>query len=129
MPSNVYVPLPLQRTSYRRRIPLGLLQRLYTDGIIWKRLQHPNIVSFLGFGSEFPPISLVYPWMPNGNLSNYVRERPNVDKLGLVRVCTRHGRQLLECLLPSILVIGGCSWIDLLAPVQSGSRELDRSKA
>jgi len=51
---------------------------------MWKRLQHPNVVNFLGFGSESPPFSLVYPWMSNGSLSEYVRENPDADKLGLV---------------------------------------------
>jgi len=61
------------------------LQRLCTNAVMWKRLRHPNVVSFLGFGSDSPPFSLVYPWMSNGNLSNYVREHPDVDKLSLVR--------------------------------------------
>ena len=70
------------------KIPLAdavLLQKLWTNGIIWKRLQHPNVVPFLGFGSVAPPFSLVYPWMSNGSLSEYVRQNPSADKLGLVR--------------------------------------------
>ncbi|KAF9643599.1 kinase-like protein [Thelephora ganbajun] len=58
-------------------------RRLYTDAVMWKRLRHPNVVSFLGFGSD-SPFSLVYPWMPNGNLSDYLCERPGIDKLGLL---------------------------------------------
>ena len=73
-----------------------VLKRLYINGIMWKQLRHPNVVSFLGFGSDFPPISLMYPWMTNGNLSNYVRKHPDVDKLGLVSGYFRHGRQRFE---------------------------------
>ena len=62
----------------------GFLQKLWTNGIMWKRLQHPNVVPFLGFGSVAPPFSLVYPWMFNGSLSEYARKNPDVDKLGLV---------------------------------------------
>ena len=51
---------------------------------MWKRLHHPNVVDFLGFGSESPPFSLVYPWVSNRGLSEYVRENPDADKLGLV---------------------------------------------
>ena len=51
---------------------------------MWKRLRHPNVANFLGFSSDSPPFSLVYPWMSNGNLSRYLREHPEVDKLGLV---------------------------------------------
>ena len=34
--------------------------------------------------------------MSNGNLSNYVREHPDVGKLGLVSGYLRHGRQRSE---------------------------------
>ena len=81
------VRLSLPKTPLFNAVSIWILQRLYANGIIWKGLQHPNVVSFLGFGSSSPPISLVYPWMANGNLSNYVREYPNVDRLSLVCVC------------------------------------------
>jgi len=51
---------------------------------MWKRLRHPNVVNFLGFGSDSPPFSLVYPWMSGGNLYDYIREHPDADKLGSV---------------------------------------------
>jgi len=57
------------------------------NGVMWKRLQHPNVVSFLGFGSVAPPFSLVYLWMSNGNLLEYVRENPDADRLGSVGGC------------------------------------------
>lgn len=72
-------PSPM-RLLYRR-----LSQRLCTNGVMWKRLRHPNVVSFLGFGSDSPPFSLVYPWIPNGSLSEYLRKHPEADKLSLVR--------------------------------------------
>ena len=51
---------------------------------MWKRLKHPNVANFLGFSSDSPPFPLVYPWMSNGNLSSYLREHPEVDRLSLV---------------------------------------------
>ena len=51
---------------------------------MWKRVRHPNIVSFLGLVSDSPPLSLVYAWMPNGTLSKYLRKHPIVDKVALV---------------------------------------------
>lgn len=80
----MYVSSPLQSTFYRCQFLIGFLQRLCTHAVMWKRLRHPNVVSFLGFGSEYPPFSLVYPWMPNGSVSEYLREHPDADKLGLV---------------------------------------------
>ena len=61
----------------------GFLQKLCSNAVMWKRLKHPNVVPFLGLGSNAPPFSLVYPWMP-GSLSEYVRENPDVDRLGMV---------------------------------------------
>ena len=72
---------------------IWFLQRLCTNGVMWKRLQHPNVVSFVGFSSVAPPFSLVYHWMPNGNLSDYVRGNPEVDKLDLVSGYSRPDRQ------------------------------------
>jgi len=66
------------------------------NGVMWKRLQHPNVVRFLGFGSEAPHFSLVYPWMSNGSLFEYVRENPDVDKLGLVSGYSQYGRRSVE---------------------------------
>ena len=93
------VRLSLPKTPLLNAVFIWVLQRLYANGVIWKRLQHPNVVSFLGFVSSSPPISLVYPWMANGNLPNYVREYPNADKLGLVCVCSRGGRRLFLTIL------------------------------
>ena len=87
-PLNMYVSLPVQNTSDRRCFLFRFSQRLCTNAVIWKRLSHPNVVSFLGLGSDSPPISLVYPWMSNGNLSEYLRKRADANKLGLVRVVT-----------------------------------------
>jgi len=66
------------------------------SGVIWKRLQHPNVVNFLGFGAGVPPFSLVYHWVSNESLSDYVRENPDVDKLDLVSSCSRCGRRCVE---------------------------------
>jgi len=93
---SVSVPPPLQNTSYRRCFSFVFLQRLCTNGATWKLLRHPNVVNFLGFGSDSPPFSLVYPWMSNGNLSDYVHKHPDVDKLCLVCDHPWHGRQPFE---------------------------------
>ena len=66
------------------------------NGVIWKRLQHPNVVNFLGFVAGAPPFSLVYPWMSNGSLPDYVRGDPDVNILGLVSGYPPHGCRLLN---------------------------------
>lgn len=83
MSSNTYVSLFLRSIQLSTVFSACVPQRLCTGAVVWKRLKHPNVASFLGFGSDTLS-SLVYPWMPNGNLSEYLREYPDVDKLNLV---------------------------------------------
>jgi len=54
----------------------------YQEAVIWKRLKHPNIVPFLGITST--PPQLISEWIPNGNLTGYVKQHPSADRLGLV---------------------------------------------
>ena len=103
-------------------IPVGFLQRLCTSAVMWRRVRHPNVVSFHGLGSDSPPFSLVYPWMPNGTLSEYLRKHPNVNKLGLVRIILSAVGNLLNESDPQSMPAVGCrSRVGIPAPVQSGS--------
>ena len=49
---------------------------------MWKYLKHQNIVPLLGVTST--PLQLISEWMPGGNLTEYVKKRPGVDRLNLV---------------------------------------------
>jgi len=51
---------------------------------VWKRLDHQNIVPLLGI--TFTPLQLISEWMPNGNLTEYIRTHPETDRLELVGV-------------------------------------------
>jgi len=51
---------------------------------VWKRLQHPNIVPFLGVPSRVPPFEIVCEWMENDRITEFVRKHPEVDRVGLV---------------------------------------------
>ena len=85
---------------------------------MWKRLQHPNVVPFLGFGSIAPPFSLVYPWVSNGGLSDYAREHPDADKLDLVSGYPyRSGGPCNDLGPPPPPAVGRRSRVDLPAPV------------
>ena len=49
---------------------------------IWRRLNHPNIVPFLGTTTGFGvdgSISLVSLWMPNGNLQEFLQQHENLE--------------------------------------------------
>jgi len=49
---------------------------------MWKRLRHPNIVSFIGVTTK--PFQIVSEWMPNGILTKYIENNPSADRIGLV---------------------------------------------
>ncbi|KIJ65401.1 hypothetical protein HYDPIDRAFT_110460 [Hydnomerulius pinastri MD-312] len=56
---------------------------------IWKRLDHPNVVPFLGIATGFGPHpSLVSMWMPNGTLGKFVAQQGVelgiIDRLRLI---------------------------------------------
>ena len=52
---------------------------------MWRRLQHPNIVPFLGVPSPIPqPFEVACGLTENGRITEYVRKNPAVDRIGLV---------------------------------------------
>ena len=57
---------------------------LYREAVVWKRLEHQNIVPFLGI--TLTPLQLISEWMPGGPLAEYIKKNPNADRLGLVGV-------------------------------------------
>ncbi|KAG1723355.1 kinase-like domain-containing protein [Suillus paluster] len=57
---------------------------------IWKRLQHSNILKFIGTTSDFgPSVALVAPWILNGTLTSFLNEQNETltphDRLLLLR--------------------------------------------
>jgi hypothetical protein len=51
---------------------------------VWKRLKHKNIVPLLGITPA--PLQLISNWMPGGDLTEYIKKYPEVDRLDLVGV-------------------------------------------
>jgi serine/threonine protein kinase len=53
---------------------------------VWKELEHPNILPFLGVDMTLrqPSYCLVSPWMENGNVLEFIKAHPNPDRLALV---------------------------------------------
>ena len=51
---------------------------------MWKFLQHPNVLPLIGAtvtGTQFAAVS---EWMVNGNVNDFVKAHPDVDRLALV---------------------------------------------
>ena len=51
---------------------------------MYKRLAHPNIVPLLGITPS--PLQLISEWMPGGDLTDYIKKSPNVNRVGLVSI-------------------------------------------
>ena len=60
---------------------------LYREAVVWKRMAHLNIVPF--YGVTLGPLQLVSDCMLSGDLPRFIREHPNVNRLGLVSVPSR----------------------------------------
>jgi hypothetical protein len=50
---------------------------LHKEAIVWRQLQHPHVLPFLGLDQRLFPdhdrISMVSPWMDNGTLCQFVK--------------------------------------------------------
>ena len=52
---------------------------------MWKALRHPNVLPLMGVTVTDTRFAMVTEWMANGNISEFLRARPDADRLGLVR--------------------------------------------
>jgi len=74
------------------RIPLtdGLHREIGRKVLIWKELAHPHVLPFMGVANIFTPLlSLVSPWVPNGNILNFLEKNADADKVTLLSQCTQ----------------------------------------
>ena len=67
----------------------------YQGAVLWKCLEHTNIVSLLGITPT--PFQLISEWMVGGDLREYIKQHPDADRLGLVGVPPPH---LGRCVYP-----------------------------
>lgn len=63
-------------------ISLQISKLLCEEAILWKYLNHPNIVPFKGVTLE--PPQLVSEWMAGGELRDYIKKRPSANLINLV---------------------------------------------
>ncbi|KAF8150405.1 kinase-like domain-containing protein [Mycena galopus ATCC 62051] len=71
--------------SRRIRLVSSQLSKFCREALLWKQLNHPHVLPFLGIdGDSFPsPLGIVSPWMEHGTVINYLEKngRENVDRL------------------------------------------------
>jgi serine/threonine protein kinase len=65
-------------SRYSTSLTRHLSQDLSSEVLLWRQLQHPNILQFLGVNDQdfAPSFAIVTPWMENGSLSSYLERRP-----------------------------------------------------
>lgn len=61
-----------------------LKQTFCREVVIWKRLLDENILPLIGVSTALFPFCMVSPWMPNGNLTEYVRSNPAANRVELL---------------------------------------------
>ena len=52
--------------------------------MIWKFLQHPNVLPLIGVIVTETQFAAVSEWMVNGNVNDFVKAHPEIDRLTLV---------------------------------------------
>jgi serine/threonine protein kinase len=55
--------------------------------VTWRQLSHPNVLPFYGvfhLNNNRSRVCLVSPWMENGNIIQFLKKNPEVDRIPLV---------------------------------------------
>lgn len=62
------------------------IQEFCKEALVWRLLQHENLCPFYGVCVDVvkPHHAFVAPWMPNGALLGYLKERLDVDRTNMV---------------------------------------------
>ena len=64
--------------------PKDALQRFCKEVVMWKFLQHPNVLPLIGVSMSKTQFAMVSRWMANGTVDEYVKAHSRVDRLRLV---------------------------------------------
>jgi len=108
---RVYAP-----EKVRRKLQMDFLR----EALIWRQLQHQNIAPFLGVDmyTHQPHMSMVSPWMVNGNIMEYLEKNPGADRVKLLHGVAQ-GLDYLHSMRPKIIhgdirganiLIDGCQY-------------------
>ena len=67
------------------RLP-KLVQKFCREVVTWKTLRHPNVLPLIGVMMTGTQFAMVSEWMENGNINDFVKGHPDVDRFELVGV-------------------------------------------
>lgn len=81
--------IPVAVKGFRFQINRNTSKRLRREMGIWRRLNHPNVMEFIGYAFGFGiSMALVAPWAVNGTLTNYLEKSWSIitiaDQLSLL---------------------------------------------
>lgn len=95
----------LQLTTCQHTHSPTFTQRLCREVIGWRHLIHPNILPLLGVSlvADSNCFNILTDWMPNGNLIQYTKSNPMVNRLQLVSMLVT----LLQMSALNILQLSG----------------------
>ena len=51
-----------------------------------KQVEHDNVLPFYGVSTTVSEFCMVFPWYGNGNVMDYLKKNPNVNRFDLVSI-------------------------------------------
>ena len=61
----------------------------------WRALRHPNVLPLLGVTMTGTQLAMISEWMANGDINQFVRTHPDVNRFELVRFCSGSYRPII----------------------------------
>ncbi|KAG6843568.1 hypothetical protein H0H87_003086 [Tephrocybe sp. NHM501043] len=58
-----------------------VLKKFSYEALLWSQMLHPNILTIFGLFKFQNRLSLVMPWMENGDVTKYLKQNPNARRL------------------------------------------------
>jgi hypothetical protein len=68
-------------------VVLNRSQAFLKEGVTWGQINHPNILPFYGIyrlQDKYNRLSLISPWLANGNINTYLENHPTANRFLLV---------------------------------------------
>ncbi|KDQ17158.1 hypothetical protein BOTBODRAFT_598930 [Botryobasidium botryosum FD-172 SS1] len=85
------------------RVPSDAAKRRAMREIgVWQRLQHPNVLPFIGLHIQGSKIYMLSPWMEKGDMHQYLKVAPNADRPQLL-LQIAHGLRYLHMNDPVVI--------------------------
>lgn len=61
-----------------------VINRFCKEVVLWRFLQHPNVIPLIGISMSENRFAMVSEWMIHGNINQYVEAHPEADRLSLL---------------------------------------------